>query len=560
MPLTDANLRQLPKPIVDKLRQLIRRARRVIFLRGLFATLAVALLCILAIMAIDATVTLFSDALRWTLSLTGLAITALAAWFFLLRPLSRRLGLTRIARIIETRHPELQERISTAVELMSTDDPDSIRGSTELIGEVVDSAVIDVEDVNPEAEFKGRRTRRPMLITAIVAGVLLLLFAIFPRHISVLFARAVAPFLDIGNAYANTLKVDPGDIRVAIGDPVTVEISIQNDKIRRAELRKSTLLDTDAPTPDGKAENKLNRARGEETVERMTLREEKEDGTQIYRLTFNSVQESFDYRIRAGAALSEYFSVTAVPTPKIEQLTIAYEHPGYTGLRDREFVTETGDIRALANTRVTVTAQLNKAVETADLQVGDEQEKPAEARLDGTTATWSFDLAPGTNAMWQIALTDSDGFTNTPLNYQMVALEDQVPTIEIVAPEERQLKLKPTEYLPIYYLAEEDFGFRKARLVVQTGTDSEPRLIDLNLPEPAAMEVDKRRVGGLWSNIKKYLMPRSRDGSVNGMPGGETPRSTSSALDLDGVSQLTARVVVLEDNLPEELNGGPNVG
>ena len=148
--LTDAKLRKLPQPIVDKLQSLINRARRLMLIRGLFATLAVALVCILVIMGIDATLTLFSDTIRWALSLTGLAITGLAAWYFLVRPLSRRLTLTRIARVIETRHPELQERISTAVELMNSDDPDSIRGSAELIDEVVNSAVIDVADVSPE--------------------------------------------------------------------------------------------------------------------------------------------------------------------------------------------------------------------------------------------------------------------------------------------------------------------------------------------------------------------------------------------------------------------------
>jgi cytochrome c biogenesis protein CcdA len=129
----EAAFGQLPEPILNKLDLMIRRIRRLLFLRGLFATLAVAFGCLLAIMAVDAAFTLFSTTSRWILSLTGLAITAIAAWWFLARPLSRRFTLTHMARILEIRHPELQERISTAVELLSSDDPESIKGSEELI-------------------------------------------------------------------------------------------------------------------------------------------------------------------------------------------------------------------------------------------------------------------------------------------------------------------------------------------------------------------------------------------------------------------------------------------
>ena len=60
----EAALGQLPKPILDKLQAMIRRVRRLLFIRGLFATLAVALVCLLAIMAVDAAVTLFSTTAR----------------------------------------------------------------------------------------------------------------------------------------------------------------------------------------------------------------------------------------------------------------------------------------------------------------------------------------------------------------------------------------------------------------------------------------------------------------------------------------------------------------
>ena len=65
----------LPEEIQNKLRALIRRARRVIFLRGILAVAAVLLVSVLGIMAVDASFTIFAGWIRWALSLSGLALT-----------------------------------------------------------------------------------------------------------------------------------------------------------------------------------------------------------------------------------------------------------------------------------------------------------------------------------------------------------------------------------------------------------------------------------------------------------------------------------------------------
>ena len=98
---------ELPKPIVDKLQRSLERIRRVIILRGTLAVAAVALLAFLGVMGIDALITLYSDLARWLLSLGAFAVTAAAAYRYLVHPLARHLTLADVARVIETRHPEL---------------------------------------------------------------------------------------------------------------------------------------------------------------------------------------------------------------------------------------------------------------------------------------------------------------------------------------------------------------------------------------------------------------------------------------------------------------------
>lgn len=460
----EAALGQLPQPILDKLQSMIRRVRRLLFIRGLFATLAVALLCLLAIMAVDATITLFSTTSRWILSLAGLAITLAAAWWFLLRPLSRRYTLTKMARILEVRHPELQERISTAVELLASDDPDSIRGSQELIQAVVDSAVDDVATVDPKTEFKPARSKKFIVASAICAGIIALLLAIWPQQAWTLLTRALAPFLDIGNAYADTLVVDPGDVRVAKGEPVTIQVSVKHKRLKRAEIRRQL--------PDGT-----------ESVERMALIAEDPDGTKRFSLTFPAVEEGFDYRVRAGAALSRYFDVTAVEPPTVTKLEVKYDYPEYTGLPDAGGETETGEIRAVAHTRVSVTATLNKAAWSAKL-ILNETPSAAEPVIAENRVTWDFELTSGMRGSWHLDLADEEGFANQPSSYPIEVLPDKAPTVQILAPVQRDISLKPTERLPIDLSVVEDFGF--GDVVLMATPDGAVAPTQLVQPSPAA--------------------------------------------------------------------------
>ncbi|MCB1077038.1 MAG: hypothetical protein KDM64_04325, partial [Verrucomicrobiae bacterium] len=507
----EATLQQLPKPILDKLRAIIARVRRLLFIRGFFATLAVGLACLLLIMGIDATVTLFSSAARWALSLTGLGFTLLTAWWFLVRPLSRKITLTHIARILEIRHPELQERISTAVELMSSADPESVKGSEELIAAVVDSAVIDVNQVDPKTEFKGGRAGRFMLVAGVAAALFAILFAIWPRHIGVLAARAFAPFLDIGNAWSDTIQVKPGDLRVAIGQSVTVEMTVKHDKLRRAEIRTK-------------------QADGTESVERMTLLGDTPDGAKRFSVTFPSVAETFDYRIRAGSAVSEFFTIEAVPKPVVEQLTLRYEFPAYTKREPVEAVSDTGEISALAHTQVTVTAQLNKPVAEAGFDLLGFPLETAPT-IEGNQVKWQFPLSPKIESRYRLKFKDADGFESDPIDHPIAALPDRSPEVAIVSPAVRELRLRPSELLPIQYAVTEDIGLSDVSLLVTPEND----VVAKEIAQPA---------------------PES-----DGQPG--TWRGTAAlnlaSLKLDPNQKRLTVLVRARDNLPAEFEG-PNEG
>jgi hypothetical protein len=112
--------RSLPGPIIMALNQLIRRARNLIIIRGVCASCAAGLGAFLVVMLFDAVLTLLVAWPRWVLSLSAYACWAGTTYWYLVRPLARSFSLTGIARLIENHHPELQERLSSVVELLAS--------------------------------------------------------------------------------------------------------------------------------------------------------------------------------------------------------------------------------------------------------------------------------------------------------------------------------------------------------------------------------------------------------------------------------------------------------
>ncbi|MEM6917276.1 MAG: hypothetical protein AAF491_11990, partial [Verrucomicrobiota bacterium] len=288
---------------------------------------------------------------------------------------------------------------------------------------------------------------------------------IWPKQSWTLLARAMAPFLDIGNAYAESLVIEPGDIRVATGDSLTVSVALTHKRLRRAEFR--TLL------PDGS-----------DTVERMSLVDEDEDGTKRFTLTLPKVEEDFQYRIRAGSALSEYYTVKAIDPPSVEELKIRYDFPDYTQLEPSESDTETGEIRAVAHTRVRITANVNKPLQVSKL-IFNEATDLGVPEINGNALTWETDLFAGMNGNWHFELTDIDGFANDPISYPLEVLPDKSPTVQITLPEVREMRLRPNERLTIEADVVEDFGILDAAFVITTDGTGEPIVLPLALPVPS---------------------------------------------------------------------------
>ncbi len=519
MPLqfTEDAIRRLPPPIVAKLQSLIARIRRVLWLRGLFFTVAAAGAALLAVMAVDAAFDIESTLVRALLSASGLAAVAWVAWRHLVRPLRRTVSLAAVARLVEIRHPEMQERISTAVELLASDDPASYRGSEELLAEVVKSAVVDVDQVNPEAEFSSAPAVWPKRLALAAAAVLVLVLVIWPRHGSTLLARALLPFANIGSASSFELRVITKNVTVAAGEPVTILVAAKGKAARRVDLVRQT----------GGAEPATERLMPEVSAQVQP------DET-AFALHIPAAQESFTYHVTAGRARSEKFAITVLQRPEFDALQVTYTYPAYTGLAPKTDPDSAGDLMALVGTRVDVVGRLTRPATSATI-VYDQTENqgpPATVGMDGTTPVvrWSAVLEPTTNYRWRMQIKGEQEIDGRPREGLLRSIADEPPAVVIDSPVDRELTLKPNDTLPVIYTAADDFGLAAVDLQLQLEGRGQT-LVSAPLPDRDPTEAQ------LWHGTAKLDLSR---------------------LPLAGVNSIRLRVRV-SDTLPADMTG-PQTG
>ena len=509
----------VPTDIVRALRRLIRRSRTVLLIRGCFAVAAVALASLLGAMALDAGLTFFSNWPRWALSFSALGLTLLAAIWFLFRPLRRSFTLAGVARAIEEKHPELQERVSSAVELLGSADGPELRGSNDLIAALAGEACRDARTFRPRREVSLRAVRPYLLAAMMLGAVLAGAFLLWPDQAGHVWRRIVAPYRDLPNVLGSQLTIRPGDATIAVGEELEIAVEVSSRAVSSAEVY--------TPGPDGR-----------EVASKMTPLPARESGQARFTFSFPPAVESFRYRIRAGDALSRTYAVTVVAPPAVERFHISYEYPAYTG-RPREDRPEGDlDIRAVAGTLVEVRAVTRTPVDEANLRVNGQSIAQGLVEPAGgkSVCTFRFEMGKKVRGSWSLELARTVGdrrFTASTEVRPIEAGPDAPPLVKVLSPDAPSLRLKPTDRLPILFVAGDDFGLSGAELLVDVDSRSLP---------PVPVPLTKVASG-----------PRSKD--ANGPLCVAEGRTTLDLSEIaPGAGQVSFRIRVL-DNLPASLDG-----
>ncbi len=467
--IPSAAYEDLPPAIAAKLKASANRVRRIVAMRGIFATIAVFVVALLLVMAVDAMVVIFSPYIRWGLWATVVGATLITAYRTILRPLSRPFTPARIAALIEQNHPELEERLSTVVELIGMGE--GTAASKRLMEVLTEDAVSDAGKVSPRKEFSAR-TVKPRFLAAVVAlAVVGVLVAAFPRAMGRLITRAVVPSAEVDNIYASSLSVTPGDTVVLEGAPLTVQLAVKAGFPSKAYVRT--------------------RREGEgESVERMaqTSADSTRGGSTFYTFHYPQVAKSFSYRINCGSALTRGYAVKAVPVPSFSGLSVKLKYPEYTRREPGEITNAApSQISTLAGTDVEVSAKPARPDMKATLLLPQGKTVESENGADGRFR-FSFRLDDKLQGQWGILLVDQYGFSNHVEYAGLSVAKDAAPTIRLTSPEELDFELPTFGQLPFEYTATDDFGFEYARVEMTDEKGEFVKAFDLS-PEETSPRV-----------------------------------------------------------------------
>ncbi len=430
-------------PSIDQsLAALLRQIRRTQTWRACWMLTTVTLCGLLLIMAVDWFLAPVPTWARWSLFGTWLIAVLLAAKHAL-SPVMRKISPVALARWLELRHPEMQERISTALELQGQE-----RGiSAGLLEELRRAAEMDAEKVDARMEVKSvsnlRRWARPALgLLAVFA----LLLALWPQQSVRLLVRAVAPFSNYGNAGAASFVIAPGDIELLEGDALEIRVHYQGSG---SALSLRT-----------KWENGIN---AEEALAR---------NGDAYLYQLNPVSRSFRYAALAGRDESDWFAVTVWPRPALVDAKLRVEAPAYL---DREPVMEPLDdqVTAVCGTTFHLLAKTNTAIESARLEIAGIS--AAQANVTSMSGISQIDLP------WQLeepGLVEAKVILRHRLGHDIEAhafvielLEDQAPQVVLLSPVQKELRLRPDEQLELRYDVVEDHALSRVAVEVSDSHD-----------------------------------------------------------------------------------------
>lgn len=409
----------MPHPLQTKVRQVARLAQSVRWAYGA-AWVAAALLATGLVLGL-ADYLLRSDELgvRLIFSALAVAVVAAAGWKFLWPALAQRTSEVNVAQYIETRWPQLEDRLSSSLEFLAQTEDDPLAGSPELRRTVVAQATAQVDGLRLREVVD---LRRPLPVAA-TAGVLVLVVALLclaaPGVAWQAARRLALPWRADPWPRYNHLELVNARSRVPLGEPYRVEVKDAGGHLpERAKVYYWFEGQAQA-----EVEPQAMKAAGESLVHGLSR-----------------VTRPFRYKVIGGDDDSmAWQSVEIVEPPRVESLTITLHPPAYSGWPAEE---SSRHLHALADTTVTLAGRATKPLKSAAIHVTGEAAAtiPLAIGKDGH----SFSLTASAKTPWRLeksgayalVLTGEDGVEGGGSeSFQIEIQPDAPPRIAIEQPE-----------------------------------------------------------------------------------------------------------------------------
>jgi hypothetical protein len=347
----------------------------------------------------------------------------------------------RVARLVEERCPELEDRVASATEL------GRVGTTSQFQHLLVADAAEKLKGVDPRRVVTPAFLRRAALRGGLAAGTVVTILALGTGPLG----RVAQTAWLYAFPFNVTLDVEPGDVTVMAGQPLSVRVRLSGTRGAPART-PPTLTVVEGPTP------------------RVVEMRSTKDG---YVTEFPSVTESFVYQVSAAMLRSRDYQVDALVSPGVDRIDVEYAYPPFTGLAPH-VEEDGGDIYAPAGTSVRLLVHADKAIAEGAVVLSDGRR----VRLEGAGAgprTATFPIE--TDGSYTIALTDRDGLSNAGADeYFIRATFDRGPEVEVLRPGGDR-EITPLEEVTIEARATDDYRVDALELVYTVVGQREQSLV-----------------------------------------------------------------------------------
>jgi hypothetical protein len=180
-----------------------------------------------------------------------------------------------------------------------------------------------------------------------------------------------------------------------------------------------------------------------------------------------SLQARLAKLVDDGAAAQALAARAAQQAPLVTDLTITLRFPAYMARADEVIPGSSGDITAPRGTEVLLAGRADRLVRSAALLVtGGEKELALDTTVTERRNLQARFVVQAAGA-WRFRLEEDDGdVTVDPVAHKILVKPDGAPSVRLEEPASDRV-VQPDEDVDVAFVAEDDFGITKVRVVVK---------------------------------------------------------------------------------------------
>ncbi|MCE2402559.1 hypothetical protein J4G08_16955 [Candidatus Poribacteria bacterium] len=408
---------------------------------------------------------------------------------YLIQPMRASLTLRDVALNVEESHPNLEDRLVSAVQFGDRESNDPVEAH--MLQRLLEDTTQRIKGIDFKATIDHSRTRKYVGIATLVIAACGLLTLLFPTETHTSLMRIFAPWEKTDPILTTKVNVTPGDARILSGKSLPIEVTVTGKDAEKVVL---TYYSKDMPPTAENAGSK----------QEINMVQNPEDKRGFAYEIFN-VDADMEYYVVANETTSERYTVEVFEMPRVEEISVAYTYPEYTNLKP-VVQQGSGDIQAVVGTTAELRITANKAIQTATLtHQNSESEDVTEAEVaaeavtlkssemviaDGNILTKTLEVSE--DGKYTVELLCIDGFNNeVPIEYTIKAMPDNAPEVVIKEPG-RDVNATKLEEVKIVAEATDDYGVEQFNLMYRIGAGELKELALESISKPVAEGADVR--------------------------------------------------------------------